>query len=89
MGIVPYLPLWGEKQDRIVREFIDAGFEAVVVATKADLLGKEWLGRKLDSNFLADLLRLGNITPCGEPANTIPLLLTALCLTVSRNLGNQ
>ena len=42
------------------------GFEAVVVATRADMLGEEWLGRKVDSDFLADLARLENITPCGE-----------------------
>jgi uncharacterized protein (TIGR00290 family) len=66
VSIVPYLPLWGEEQNKILREFIALGFEAVVVATRADLLGEEWLGRKLDSDFLADLAKLENITPCGE-----------------------
>jgi diphthine-ammonia ligase len=65
-GIIPHLPLWQEDQDKLVREFIDAGFEAVVVTTKADLLGDEWLGRKLDYDFLADLSKLENVTPCGE-----------------------
>lgn len=65
-GIMPYLPLWGEEQNKILREFITLGFEAVVVATRADLLGEEWLGRKLDSDFLADLAKLENITLCGE-----------------------
>ena len=65
-GVIPYLPLWGENQNRIMREFIDLGFEAVVVAARADRLGEEWLGRKIDSDFLADLARLENITPCGE-----------------------
>jgi uncharacterized protein (TIGR00290 family) len=63
---MPYLPLWGEEQNKILREFITLGFEAVVVATRADLLGEEWLGRKLDSDFLADLAKLENITLCGE-----------------------
>ncbi len=68
-GIIPHLPLWGESQDKILRDFIDSGFEAVVVATRADLLGEEWLGRKIDLNFLANLAELSkteNITPCGE-----------------------
>jgi uncharacterized protein (TIGR00290 family) len=65
-GISPYLPLWGESQNKILQEFIGLGFEAVVVATRADLLGEEWLGRKLNSDFLADLAKLENITPCGE-----------------------
>jgi uncharacterized protein (TIGR00290 family) len=65
-GITPYLPLWEESQNKLLREFIDLGFEAAVVATRADLLGEEWLGRKLDSDFLADLAKLENITLCGE-----------------------
>ncbi len=65
-GIAPHLPLWLEDQNKLLREFIASGFEAVVVATRAELLGEEWLGRSLDSGFVADLARLGNITPCGE-----------------------
>ncbi len=65
-GITPYLPLWEENQNKLLREFIGLGFEAVVVATRADMLDEEWLGRKLDSDFLADLAKLENITPCGE-----------------------
>ena len=52
-----------------MRDFIDLGFEAVVVATRADLLGEEWLGRKVDMDFIRHLERLRetkNITPCGE-----------------------
>lgn len=66
IDITPNLPLWGENQNKILREFIDLGFEAVVVATRADVLGAEWLGRKLDSDFIADLAKSGNIMPCGE-----------------------
>lgn len=68
-GIIPHLPLWGENQDKILRDFIDLGFEAVIVTTKADLLGEEWLGRKIDLDFLAhfaELRKTKNITPCGE-----------------------
>ncbi|MFH0768994.1 MAG: diphthine--ammonia ligase [Chloroflexota bacterium] len=65
-GITPYLPLWEENQSKLLREFIALGFEAVVVATKADMLGEEWLGRKLNTDFLADLAKLENITLCGE-----------------------
>ena len=63
------LPLWGEDQEKLVREFIASGFESVIVATKADLLGEEWLGRRIDLAFLADLNELRktkDITPCGE-----------------------
>ena len=69
VDITPHLPLWEQSQDKIMRDFIALGFEAVVVATKADLLGEEWLGRKVDLDFIKDLAELAEtkkITPCGE-----------------------
>jgi diphthine-ammonia ligase len=65
-GIEMHLPLWQEDQSKLLDEFISAGFEAVVVTTRGDLLGKEWLGRKLDRGFVADLAREKGVTPCGE-----------------------
>ena len=66
-GITPYLPLWLENQKKLMEEFIDAGFIAKVVAVKADILGKDVLGRTIDRAFLAYLAGLNkNITPCGE-----------------------
>ena len=69
VDVVPHLPLWGESQDKIMRDFIDLGFEAVVVAAKADLFGEEILGRKVDLDFirhLGELRETKEITPCGE-----------------------
>ncbi len=65
-GVMPYLPLWGQNQDKIMRDFIDAGFEAVIVSAKADLLDEEWLGQKVDLDFLSELKQKTDITPCGE-----------------------
>ena len=68
-GVAAHLPLWERSQDEIMREFVDLGFEAVVVAAKADLFGEEWLGRKIDMDFirdLDDLRKTKEITPCGE-----------------------
>jgi uncharacterized protein (TIGR00290 family) len=65
--ITPHLLLWGEDQKKLMEEFIDAGFQAVVVAVKAELLGEEVLGRIVDRKFLAYLAELDKgITPCGE-----------------------
>ncbi|MFC1911660.1 diphthine--ammonia ligase [Chloroflexota bacterium] len=67
--IIPYLPLWLESQDKLMREFISLGFKAVVVATKSNLLGEEWLGREINLDFIKDLDELSrtrDITPCGE-----------------------
>jgi len=68
-SIIPYLPLWLENQKKLMEEFIDAGFTAVVVAAKADFFGDEILGEKLDRNFLAnidELRKTKDITYCGE-----------------------
>jgi len=67
--ITPRLPLWLESQDKLINEFIDSGFEAIVVAAKADLFGEEVLGKKIDSDFIKELKELGKtkpVTPCGE-----------------------
>jgi len=69
VDVIPHLPLWGESQEEIMRDFIDLGFEAVVVAAKADLFGEEILGRKVDLDFikhLEELRETKEITPCGE-----------------------
>jgi len=65
-GIAARLPIWGENQDALLREFIDAGFRAIVVVVKAEVMGPEWLGRELNDTFVADLAAAGGITPCGE-----------------------
>lgn len=65
MKVKPYMPLWGYNQEKLLLEFIETGFEAVVVAAKAEFFGKEWLGRRINQGFLADLKKLP-VTPCGE-----------------------
>ena len=69
VDIAPYLPLWGLAQEQIMRDFIGLGFEAIIVVTRADLFGEEWLGRKVDLNFLSRLVELektSGVTVCGE-----------------------
>lgn len=64
-----FLPLWGCDQRQILKEFMSSGFEAVLVAVKAELLGEEWVGRELDSTFIthiSDLKEKFNISICGE-----------------------
>jgi len=66
VGIIPHFPLDELSKDTILSEFITLGFEAIVVTTKADALGEEWLGRKMGLDFLKQLDELGkikNITP--------------------------
>lgn len=67
--VIPNLPLWGLSQDNILSDFIKSGFEAILVVTKAELMGEDWLGRKINNSFVKDLKQLSltiPVTPCGE-----------------------
>ena len=67
LGIKSILPIWNCNSEQIITDLIDAGFDAIVISAKADLFDEEWLGRKIDKNFLSDLRRFnGEIDPCGE-----------------------
>lgn len=69
VDITPMEPLWGLDPKQILTDFIDEGFEAIVVNVKADLFGEEWLGRKVDRSFLQDLQKLRgehDLHLCGE-----------------------
>jgi len=67
LEIEELMPLWDLDSRQLVTNFLDAGFEAIVVTTKADLLGEEWLGRTINEEFVADLRAFNSaIDPCGE-----------------------
>jgi uncharacterized protein (TIGR00290 family) len=69
IDIIPYQPLWGRSQEAILKGFIGSGFEAVVVVARADLFSQEWLGRKINLDFLSHLSELkqtSDIQLCGE-----------------------
>lgn len=66
VDIKPIKPLWGYNTKQVLSDFIDEGFEATVIAVKTEVMGAEWLGRKLNKKFLSDLLKVGTIDPCGE-----------------------
>jgi len=66
-GVKPVEPLWNMDPRRILLEFIDAGFKAIVVRVRTDLMGREWLGREIDRRFIDDIMRLRDkVHPCGE-----------------------
>jgi uncharacterized protein (TIGR00290 family) len=65
LGIEAVEPLWGEEPEKILLDFIDAGFEAIIVSAKADLFDKEWIGQKIDRDFFKYVKENG-IDICGE-----------------------
>lgn len=65
LEVRPISPLGGGSPLGLLNEFIDVGFEAIVVCAKAELLGEEWLGRKMDAGFIQEL-QGKDFHPCGE-----------------------
>jgi len=66
-GIKAIFPLWGLDTKKIIFDFIDSGFHAIVVCVKDDILVNDWLGRKIDRKFIEELLKFNpGIDPCGE-----------------------
>lgn len=98
VSMKPYLPLWEEDQKKLMEEFIDAGFVAVVIAAKAELFGEEILGKQIDGDFIKSMEKMSKtkgVTPCGEAGeyHTLvidgPLFKKRLEITESRHVERE
>lgn len=67
LGITLLLPLWKQESENLVTAITEAGFEVIIVSVRDSLMGREWLGRRIDEKFISDLKKLDkSIDPCGE-----------------------
>lgn len=66
LGVETVEPHWGVPSRQLLQEFINSGFQAVIVSTQASILGKEWVGRVIDQSFYDDITQLDGVDPCGE-----------------------
>lgn len=67
--VTPHLPLWGLSQEKVLADFMELGFKAVITRAKTDLFGEEWLGQMVNLDFLSYLSKLKDekgVSPCGE-----------------------
>jgi diphthine-ammonia ligase len=64
-GIVPLLPLWGMGGKALLRRFIEAGFEAIVVAVRSDIVDDHRLGTRIGGEFIEQMEK-GGVDVCGE-----------------------
>lgn len=64
LGWTPLFPLWGRDTTALAREFVQAGYRAVVTCVDTTQLGPEFAGRDFDASFLAALPSA--VDPCGE-----------------------
>lgn len=65
LGIEAIEPLWGQEPERILLDFIDGGFEAIIVSAKRELFDRKWIGRNVDREFFK-YLKENSIDICGE-----------------------
>jgi len=64
IGMTALFPLWKKDTRKLVSQIEDAGIEAIIVCVSEKYLGKEFLGRKINREFLESLPE--NVDPCGE-----------------------
>ena len=65
LGVSALEPLWGIPSRKVVEEFIDLGFKAIVVSGKSDIFSSEFVGRYIDKNLLKEIEKK-DVCPCGE-----------------------
>jgi len=58
-------PLWGKDTGELMQEFIENGFQAVIVSGQTRFINKEWIGQPLNTDFM-EYLRASNLDICGE-----------------------
>ncbi|TVR77610.1 MAG: diphthine--ammonia ligase [Chitinophagaceae bacterium] len=74
-GMEIYFPLWNKPTGELLKEFIDKRFDALVICTNSQLLGKEFLGQHLNETFRQRIPE--NVDPCGENGEYHSLVLNA------------
>ncbi len=65
LEIIPIEPLWNLPAEKVVKEFIDIGFKAIVISAKADLFEEDFLGREINYDLISEIKKR-NICCCGE-----------------------
>jgi uncharacterized protein (TIGR00290 family) len=64
LGWTPVFPLWGRDTAALARDFVSAGYRAILTCVDTTQLGAEFAGRDFDAALLAELPP--TIDPCGE-----------------------
>jgi uncharacterized protein (TIGR00290 family) len=64
VGIQGVYPIWKKDTKQLIEELLDLDFKAITVCVNAKLLGKEFVGRIIDEQFISELPN--NVDVCGE-----------------------
>ena len=69
LGLECFNPLWQKDQIELLKELVAEKFEAIVVGVAAYPLDEKFLGKKIDKDFIEEMLKLREkfeINPAGE-----------------------
>lgn len=64
-GLRPFLPLWQDTRQELLREFLEAGFQATIISVRQGVLDKSFLGKTLTWAVVSELEKQG-VDPAGE-----------------------
>lgn len=64
VGFTGVFPVWGANTTEMVQQIENVGIETVIVCVNEAVLGKEFLGRRVNRSLLNDLPP--GVDPCGE-----------------------
>jgi uncharacterized protein (TIGR00290 family) len=59
-----FFPLWKRNTVELANRFIELGFKAITTCVDSQFLGREFVGRAFNKEFLSSLP--SGIDPCGE-----------------------
>jgi len=65
LNIESIFPLWQENRKKLVTEFVDKGYKAVIKKVNKKYLDSQYLGRVLDGELIEEFEMMG-IDSCGE-----------------------
>jgi len=64
IGMNSVFPLWKEESKKLIEEFIDAGFKAIIVCVNAKKLSRDIVGKELNRSLINELP--ADVDVCGE-----------------------
>ncbi|MBS4174903.1 adenine nucleotide alpha hydrolase [Bacillus sp. FJAT-49736] len=63
-GLEPIFPIWGEKPEKLIKEYFAEGFHTRLTCVDSEQLNPKFVGCEIDDKFLEDYP--GNADICGE-----------------------
>ena len=65
LGLRQFIPCGYEPRGKVVKDFVEAGFEAYIVVVNQAMMPSEFVGRKFTTELIDELEALG-IDSCGS-----------------------